>query len=125
MWIEAEPRHFAFCDIAKVGSSTWAPFFLETANEEGKANIETFWERLGHGLVHPWPMQKLFMYNLPYGKDFDKTMEEELITTVFVRDPFERFVSAFNNKLAGNTWTKIWEQSWMAKYIFENYRYGN
>ncbi len=63
------------------------------------------------------------MYFLPYESDFDAAMRDELVTAVFVRNPFERFVSAYYNKMVAKAISgQRFEQRWMIDYVLKNYR---
>ena len=44
------------------------------------------------------------LYPLPNQMDLDEAANEKLITFTFVRNPFDRFASAYYDKMTGRNW---------------------
>ncbi|KAM7163748.1 carbohydrate sulfotransferase 9-like [Macrochelys suwanniensis] len=90
--IFVEHNHkFIYCEVPKVGCSNWKKIILFlTMNLSRKTN------EVNHALIHHTPLIKRLS---SYPSDYQKKLLTSYTKVMFTRDPLERLVSAYRDKL--------------------------
>lgn len=87
----SKENQLGYCRHGKVGTSTWMHYFLDMANSEALRNLST---RTGlHTFIPKY-------FRLPQDTRLKTYLNDNpLLLVTFVRHPFERLVSAYENKI--------------------------
>uniref|UniRef100_A0A8C3S633 Carbohydrate sulfotransferase n=1 Tax=Chelydra serpentina TaxID=8475 RepID=A0A8C3S633_CHESE len=90
--IFVEHNHkFIYCEVPKVGCSNWKKIILFlTMNLSRKTN------EVNHALIHHTPLIKRLS---SYPSDYQEKLLTSYTKVMFTRDPLERLVSAYRDKL--------------------------
>jgi len=109
-----DPRHeLLFCRNAKVGTTTWLTHFLRLSNlSEDAKNDTMFSSPKLHRNIPP-------LFRVPNDHDLDLRMLAKSTTSFsMVRHPFERLVSAFQDKMVDGTDPSYFN---IKNFIFDKY----
>ena len=89
---------FLFCQMQKVGSSTWNRILLRIREIKNVQQYQEEESKLGVVASRKRHFLRDTMYNLPNGFDLDNVLPR-LVSFTFTRHPFSRLVSAYNSKI--------------------------
>jgi len=109
-----DPRHeLLFCRNAKVGTTTWLTHFLRLSNLSDDAKNDTMFSSPKlHRNIPP-------LFRVPNDHDLDLRMLAKSTTSFsMVRHPFERLVSAFQDKMVDGTDPSYFN---IKNFIFDKY----
>ena len=89
---------FLFCQMQKIGSSTWNRILLRIRNIQNVQQYQEDESNLGVKASRKRHFLRDTMYNLPNGFSLHQVLPR-LVTFTFTRHPFSRLVSAYNSKI--------------------------
>lgn len=89
---------FLFCQMQKVGSSTWNTILLRIRDIKNVQNYQVLESELGVVSSRKRHFLRDTMYNIPQGFSL-KDAQSRLVAFIFTRHPFSRLVSAYNSKI--------------------------
>ena len=94
----------AYCPIGKAGTSTWMQYFFDLTNLP--AVFKKKWNRKGHTKMR-------ILYNLPEKLSYDEKilLLRSSLKVTFVRHPFVRLVSTYQDKVVDHDHRKLYK-SW-------------
>ncbi|RUS75971.1 hypothetical protein EGW08_016278 [Elysia chlorotica] len=112
-----DKNKLVFCQIPKVASTTWRRIFLQLT---GKVNVPDFMAISANDVHHKYDS------HLTYLSEFsDAEIQHRLRTYfkfMFVREPFERVLSAYRNKFAASTRSSEYFKWKFGRKIIDKYR---
>ncbi|KAI8771907.1 carbohydrate sulfotransferase 11 [Biomphalaria glabrata] len=117
--IIVDDRHKAmYCLIPKVASTTWRRIFLLLS---GYASVENITSILPNEI---YDKSNKYLKRLSvYTKEEIEYRVDNYFKFVFVREPYERLLSAFRNKFLVNTNSSSYFKGRFGKKIIKNYRF--
>jgi hypothetical protein len=89
---------FLFCQIQKVGSSTWNSILLKIRDVKNAQYYQEMESKLGVAASRKRHFLRDTMYNIPQGFSL-RDAQSRLVAFTFTRNPFSRLVSAYNSKI--------------------------
>ncbi|CAG5120710.1 unnamed protein product [Candidula unifasciata] len=106
-----------YCQIPKVASTTWRRIFIVLS---GKADTSDPMSLSANDVHHKF--DKHLTHLRKYQNDEILYRLNNYFKFVFVREPFERILSAFKNKFAANTNSSIYFRKVFGEKIIDRYR---
>ena len=89
---------FLFCQMQKVGSSTWNTILLRIRDVKNAQHYQAMESELGVAASRKRHFLRDTMYNIPQGFSLEDA-QSRLVAFIFTRHPFSRLVSAYNSKI--------------------------
>ena len=111
---------FLYCQISKVGSSTWVDVMLQLKN----VNHSKLLRQMKKRKVDPseWrPIMRQKWFHIENDSSIQEA-NEKLLSFVFVRDPISRIISSYYDKMFRDWSEPQFDLTWMRNEILANYR---